>query len=32
MNLEEKIAQLQAIPIDALIEEKEFSEEKAKNI
>ncbi|ADX86262.1 glycoside hydrolase family 3 N-terminal domain-containing protein [Saccharolobus islandicus] len=30
MNLEEKIAQLQAIPIDALIEEKEFSEEKAK--
>ncbi|SAI86682.1 beta-glucosidase [Saccharolobus solfataricus] len=30
MSIEEKIAQLQAIPIDALMEGKEFSEEKAR--
>ncbi|QGA55335.1 beta-glucosidase [Sulfolobus sp. E5-1-F] len=30
MSLEEKIAQLQAIPVDALLEGKEFSEEKAR--
>ncbi|WP_422398140.1 glycoside hydrolase family 3 N-terminal domain-containing protein [Sulfolobus tengchongensis] len=32
MSLEEKIAQLQATPIDNLLEGKEFSEEKARKI
>jgi beta-glucosidase len=32
MSIEEKVAQLQSIPVDRLLEGKEFSEEKAKSL